>query len=209
MRAVFGKPRGRRDACQEFSEALTSNRFLLEIESFKKTTADRATRSNSPQFSPDTTVGLCQYKRILAPLLPHAPDRTTTMALVKHSGSEADDQIIKPEAVTPNVNTSDWPLLLKNWDRRMLSHAVINKAEADHKSSPCPHRPLHTHPRWLHSSAPRPQTIHLLRRHQPRQALQPLLTRSRRLAEAHSPRRPHRPLRHTRPESHRMSDCVH
>lgn len=37
------------------------------------------------------------------------------MALVK---KEADDeQIIKPEAITPNVSTADWPLLLRNWDQ--------------------------------------------------------------------------------------------
>lgn len=28
-----------------------------------------------------------------------------------------DDQIIKPEAVTPAVDTSEWPLLLKNWNK--------------------------------------------------------------------------------------------
>lgn len=30
---------------------------------------------------------------------------------------EDDQQIIKPEAISPTVNTSDWPLLLKNWDQ--------------------------------------------------------------------------------------------
>lgn len=36
------------------------------------------------------------------------------MALVK---PDEDEQIIKPESVTPTVDTSDWPLLLKNWDK--------------------------------------------------------------------------------------------
>ena len=40
------------------------------------------------------------------------------MALVKKQHDE-DDQIIKPEAVTPALDTSSWPLLLKNWDQRM------------------------------------------------------------------------------------------
>lgn len=41
------------------------------------------------------------------------------MALVKKNTE--DDQIIKPEAITPHIDTSDWPLLLKNWDQRMYS----------------------------------------------------------------------------------------
>lgn len=41
------------------------------------------------------------------------------MSLVKvKKVEEEDEQIIKPEAVAPNLNTSDWPLLLKNWDQR-------------------------------------------------------------------------------------------
>jgi hypothetical protein len=36
------------------------------------------------------------------------------MALVKHD----DELVIKPEAVAPNVNYADWPLLLKYWDQR-------------------------------------------------------------------------------------------
>lgn len=42
------------------------------------------------------------------------------MALVKnvHDGEE---QIIKPEATTPSIDTSGWPLLLKNWDQRTSS----------------------------------------------------------------------------------------
>lgn len=31
---------------------------------------------------------------------------------------DEDKQIIKPEATAPQVNTADWPLLLKNWDQR-------------------------------------------------------------------------------------------
>jgi H/ACA ribonucleoprotein complex subunit 4 len=38
------------------------------------------------------------------------------MALVKKQEVE-DDQIIKPEAITPTLDTSNWPLLLKNWDQ--------------------------------------------------------------------------------------------
>ena len=40
------------------------------------------------------------------------------MALVKQD--EDDSMIIKPEAITPTINTSEWPLLLRNWDQREL-----------------------------------------------------------------------------------------
>ena len=40
------------------------------------------------------------------------------MALVKQD--EDDSMIIKPEAITPAINTSEWPLLLRNWDQREL-----------------------------------------------------------------------------------------
>lgn len=29
------------------------------------------------------------------------------------------DYAIKPEAVSPNISSEDWPLLLKNYERRM------------------------------------------------------------------------------------------
>ena len=48
-----------------------------------------------------------------------------SMALVKQD----DELVIKPEAVAPNVNYADWPLLLKNWDQRMSLHqSVIRSA---------------------------------------------------------------------------------
>lgn len=31
-----------------------------------------------------------------------------------------EDYTIKPEAVTPSIPTSEWPLLLKNYDKRMF-----------------------------------------------------------------------------------------
>jgi hypothetical protein len=38
-------------------------------------------------------------------------------AVMKH-GAEEDEQVIKPQALVPAVDTSDWPLLLKNYDKR-------------------------------------------------------------------------------------------
>lgn len=40
------------------------------------------------------------------------------MALVK--GTDGEEHVIKPEAITPQVNTNDWPLLLKNWDQLLV-----------------------------------------------------------------------------------------
>ena len=54
------------------------------------------------------------------------------MALVR----QADDElVIKPEAVAPNVNYADWPLLLKNWDQRTSNpyiNMVIGKPAPSH-----------------------------------------------------------------------------
>jgi hypothetical protein len=43
------------------------------------------------------------------------------MALVRQD----EELVIKPEAVAPNVNYADWPLLLKNWDQRMSLHQPV------------------------------------------------------------------------------------
>lgn len=42
-------------------------------------------------------------------------DYTHKMALVK---ADEADYTIKPENITPKIDTSAWPLLLKNWDQR-------------------------------------------------------------------------------------------
>ena len=34
------------------------------------------------------------------------------------------DFSIKPTAVTPALDTSNWPLLLKNWDKRMYKDGL-------------------------------------------------------------------------------------
>lgn len=39
------------------------------------------------------------------------------VAVVK-KGSEEDEYTIKPQATTPALDTSSWPLLLKNYDKR-------------------------------------------------------------------------------------------
>lgn len=42
------------------------------------------------------------------------------VAVVK-KGSEEDEYTIKPQATTPALDTSSWPLLLKNYDKRESS----------------------------------------------------------------------------------------
>lgn len=50
------------------------------------------------------------------------------MALVKHENG--DEMVIKPEAVAPNVDTSGWPLLLRNWDQ------CESRQQQKHKGQP-------------------------------------------------------------------------
>jgi hypothetical protein len=59
------------------------------------------------------------------------------MALVKQDDGE--DMIIKPEAVTPAIDTSAWPLLLRNWDQCecfSLSYQSQCTNEAQYSSAP-------------------------------------------------------------------------
>lgn len=73
------------------------------------------------------------------------------MALVKQDDGE--DMIIKPEAVTPAIDTSAWPLLLRNWDQREYPLSLL-EVNALTKRSTRPHRPLHTYSRRLYATTP-------------------------------------------------------
>lgn len=46
-----------------------------------------------------------------------------TMEVVK-SLKEEEEHTIKPQAVTPAVDTSSWPLLLKNYDKRECQNVL-------------------------------------------------------------------------------------
>ena len=46
------------------------------------------------------------------------------MSLVKTNADQEVDYTIKPEAVAPRVDTSQWPLLLKNYDKREAVHGA-------------------------------------------------------------------------------------
>lgn len=45
--------------------------------------------------------------------------------------AQEEEHIIKPQATTPAADTSDWPLLLKNYDKRedATSQSVLNSSE--------------------------------------------------------------------------------
>lgn len=39
----------------------------------------------------------------------------------KDARAQEDEHVIKPQSTTPAADTSDWPLLLKNYDKRAHS----------------------------------------------------------------------------------------
>jgi hypothetical protein len=46
---------------------------------------------------------------------------TDSKALVKKGGDNVDEEyMIKPQNTVPTLNTSDWPLLLKNYDKMLV-----------------------------------------------------------------------------------------
>jgi hypothetical protein len=51
------------------------------------------------------------------------------MVVAKNKGEE--DYSIKPEAVTPAVDTSTWPLLLKNYNQRKFT--ILHQRAQEHK----------------------------------------------------------------------------
>lgn len=53
------------------------------------------------------------------------------MALVKQSDN-GEEQIIKPEATAPSIDTSGWPLLLKNWDQRTFTTFTKGAGDFSH-----------------------------------------------------------------------------
>jgi hypothetical protein len=71
------------------------------------------------------TCASCDPRRATIHPEQHTRSIILSMALVRQD----EELVIKPEAVAPNVNYADWPLLLKNWDQRMSLHQpVIGRA---------------------------------------------------------------------------------
>lgn len=71
------------------------------------------------------------------------------------------DYSIKPEAATPALNTSDWPLLLKGYDKRNFAlNASISLLRSLTLSSPRPYGTFHSNSVWLHSIEARPEILY-------------------------------------------------
>lgn len=119
------------------------------------------------------------YNHVLSlPLCPFSSNYASPkMADVKGTSSNQEDEFaIKPQAVTPALDTSNWPLLLKNYDKRtMVSSDYYSHDQAGPSpltsSSTCPNGPFHPHPERLLPVEEGHQVLHFERCHQSRQAL--------------------------------------
>jgi hypothetical protein len=79
------------------------------------------TRSHQQETPhPTAAVLLCQ---LLLPTLIEPTDRQVLKMAVAAAKADV-EYSIKPEAVTPAIPTSEWPLLLKNYDKREFLFAV-------------------------------------------------------------------------------------
>jgi hypothetical protein len=47
------------------------------------------------------------------------------VAVVKKTTTEEEEYTIKPQATTPSLDTSEWPLLLKNYDKRESPDRIL------------------------------------------------------------------------------------
>ena len=109
----------------------------------------------------------------IAPTIPSFATIPFLMALVQKQGVEF---AIQPQATAPAIDTSEWPLLLKDYDKRESpTGGNASRCMLIPKSSRS-NRPFHPNPRRLQPAVARPQILHLLWRHQPRQTFKPILT---------------------------------
>lgn len=110
---------------------------------------------------------------------------TMEVAVTKKSkADDSQDYAIKPQAVTPSIDTSTWPLLLKNYDKREYQLIGLGFRQGTREgkrrrrmkqrkltsidfASSRPHRSLHPDPQWQLAFEARPQVVHLIRCHQP------------------------------------------
>ena len=108
------------------SAALSPKSLGFVLELFRACEA-RKKLSDKTKSATTTTSTLANLRIIgraagLFYLVPsNSSDRTGAMALVKKQ--DEDSMVIKPENVAPAIDTSDWPLLLKNWEKR-TSHML-------------------------------------------------------------------------------------
>jgi hypothetical protein len=99
------------------------------------------------------------------------------------------DFAIQPENTTAAISTDDWPLLLKNYDKcaqnalRSLGEYMLTRVSIG------PNWSLHTYSMRMYTIQARSEILHFFRRHQPRQTLEPIQSRSCSLGQAHAPSR--------------------
>lgn len=120
-------------------------------------------------------------------------------------GAQVDitDVMIQPQKTTPPLDASKWPLLLKNYDKLNVRRALgcfmrlqrpaggpLRKALGFQAMNWCklaaagPHWALHAHSDGILAAEAASLRLRPLRRHQPRQAGEPLLARGARLNAA-------------------------
>lgn len=81
-----------------------------------------------------------------------------TMDVVKKVVEE--EYSIKPQAVTPAIDTSSWPLLLKNYDKRTWKVWKKMNGRLTFLDSACADWSLHPDPQWLLPIEARHQVVH-------------------------------------------------
>jgi hypothetical protein len=81
---------------------------------------------------------------------------TNKMALV--GPDSAPDYTIKPQAAAAPIDTSDWPLLLKNYSDRMQRLQQLRSMQLTMRSSR-PNRALHSHSCRMLAACSRPEAI--------------------------------------------------
>ena len=75
------------------------------------------TRKTSDTYLP--YLPLFKFEGAFSTTRPQRLHETYAMGVLnKHEEEEGDEYSIKPQAVAPAIDTSQWPLLLKNFDRR-------------------------------------------------------------------------------------------
>ena len=90
------------------------------------------------------------------------------------------DYTIKPENTTPAISMSEFPLLLKNYDKREVYLCDRWEQYTNNKTcSSCTDKSFHTHPFWLRTPRARPEIVYLIWGNQPRQTLKSFQPRSR------------------------------
>lgn len=70
------------------------------------------------------------------------------------------DYTIKPQATAPAIDTSEWPLLLKHYDRCMTARTFFLKTILTIRScSTCPNWPFRSYSSWLYAIEERLEAI--------------------------------------------------